>query len=317
MAGIRHREVRRLGYLREICNLITRTKIKELSLAASLLLESAKKLNDKLINYKRTTGGFTTHNVAMSYIFVAVDLGLIKSSGIFIEPSPFSAFFASLPGNPNTFELTSEEKISFLEILLDKKEDNIRNLIKVLSPEIFYDIKQIKDEFRKNDPELSEDACDRITKSHSEWLIDLNLIVSSRKTHGAFRYNQILDKNLELKNLLEISPYDREVRENIVKTYSEFILNKKIKKVSKVNTKTMQSVFDNAKKETREYARSELDRTLLSALPIILSVRLKLIKDHGLLIRTEEIIKILEDLLPQKGISFKWDYIYGGGNIKL
>jgi hypothetical protein len=306
-----YREVRRLAFLRLICDIISKQKSSEIFLVSQKFFGEAKKLNEQLPLYKRNTGKVKSISVARNHFVVANALNLVKMEGAFVESTSEAAFFASLSkNNDNPFILTTEEKISFFDLLLSKRYQILSRILILLEASHPISFKELREKLREN---YKKSHVDHVVKSHVEWLIDLDLIDSTSPRKGKFK---LTEKGKPVKQVLASKISDNFSLISL-KTYAETFLGGKIEIGDKIKDEILMSSFNKAIERTKNLAASEVSKELLSALPVIKSLRLVLLVDYRILLSMDHLIKIMKEILQKKGIDFKWDPMYKGGYIKI
>lgn len=306
-----YREVRRLAFLRLICDIISKQKFSEIFLASQKFFDEAKKLNNQLPLYKRNTGKVESLSVARNHFVVANALNLVKMEGAFVESTSEAAFFASLSKNEsNPFVLTVEEKISFFDLLFTKRSQILSMILIKLGKSHPVSFEKLREELRENH---KKSHIDHVVKSHVEWLIDLDLIDSTSPRKGKFN---LTEKGKSVKQVLASKISDDYFLISL-RTYAEACLGRRIEIANKVKNEILMSSFNRAVERTKNLAASEVSKELLSALPVIKSMRLVLLFDYGILLSIDHLIKIMKEALLKKGIDFKWDPMYKGGYIKI
>jgi hypothetical protein len=297
-----YREVRRLAYLRLLCNIISEKRIYQIDDLIKKFLEKAEQWNKKLDLYKRCTGKIKESSVAKNHILVAHSLGLLRISGHLVESTSYSALFASLPMNEkNPFDLTTYEKLSFFDLLFKERFNALSKIIQLAygSGRSYFDYNFL----RKNNLD------DHTVKSHIEWLIDLNIVIPlSKAKKGGFELAKI-------DHLVKEISTTKSYTESLLKVYAQFLLGKHISE-GIVNDEILMESFKKSFEKTKDYCFTEIDKRVFSALPIIYYCRLYLLIEHGIFINLSDLIKNMEKVLPQKKILFRWDPSYGGGYIK-
>jgi len=311
MKAIFFREVRRLGYLRTICDLMAKEKSAEIYLVSKKFLNISQELNKKLSEYKRKTGKINKISVAKNHFLVASALGLVKVEGNFVKTTSYAAFFASLPKNVNPFNLSPREKYSFFELLLTEQFNALKQLMSALNAGRYVTFNELR---KKLKPIFSFSRIDHLVKSHVEWLIDLDLVVPSAPTKGKFC---LTFKGEKIKDYIS-SVKKEQLNEdfiNLKKIYAESIIGA-VSIRNKINETVLLKCFEKAIDVTKPYAVSEVSDKLLSAFPVIKFLQLELLFNFKTLIKFEKLISIIEDVLKKRGILFNWDPIYKGGYVK-
>ena len=310
MKAVFFREVRRLGYLRAICDLMAKEKSAEIYLASKKFLNISQELNKKLSDYKRKTGKINKISVAKNHFLVASALGLVKVEGDFVKTTSYAAFFASLPKNINPFNLSLQEKFSFFELLLTEQFNALRHLMGALETRRYVTFNDLR---KKLKPIFKFSRIDHLVKSHVEWLIDLDLVIPSAPTKGKFC---LTFKGEKIKDHMSVEKERlNEAFINLKKIYAESIIGP-VSVRNKINETVLLKCFEKAISATKLYAVSEVSDKLLSAFPVIKFLQLELLLNFKTLIKFEELISIMEDVLKKRGILFNWDPIYKGGYIR-
>lgn len=304
-----YREVRRLAYLRLICDFIAKEKSAEIHLASKKLVDEAALLNEKLRVYKRDTGKIESISVAKNHFAIANIFNLVKLERDFLESTSEAAFFACLPKNEdNPFFLTIDEKISFWEIIFKNRFRSLSDILTSFKENEYVNFEYMREQIKSR---YKRSRVDHTVKSHIEWLIDLSLCDCTSKRKGKFG---LTETGKMMKELLSTETYDSESLIPL-KKFAETLLGE-VKLPERIEDQIVMSTFDMAIEKTKDYAVSEISKELFSALPVIKFMRLVILKDHRMFLSLDYLITSMKELLAKRGIIFRWDPIYEGGYIR-
>ena len=294
--GAPYGEARRLRYFVIICNEVLKFETVDLDLLIDRLIVAVQKINPKLTEYVRATGVMRTKAVTRNYLRFADWLNLIKIENRLVTPNSYTVFFACLQGRED-FQLTDEEKISFFMKFIEL--DDLLRLIKLL---------KIRNSIHNliTDLELSE----HFVESFFEWLVDLGILTPINPKFGDFNLTNlgyhVREDCTSGKTLMEIS-----------KTYIEKLLGKNIQRGIAISDELTWLSLHESLRKLASYVRSEVDRNLYSAFPLVLDLQLRLIVKYGFLVSTTELIEKLKYISRYHNSVFSWDQMASAGYIKI
>ena len=294
--GAPYGEARRLKYFVTICNEMLRYDAVDLDLLIDRLILSVQKINTKLPEYVRTTGIMKTKAVTRNYLRFADWLNLLNIESRLVTRNSYTVFFACLQGRED-FHLTDEEKIGFF-LKLSELDDLIR-MIKLLR--IRNSIKNLI---------ASLDLSEHFVESYFEWLVDLGILNPINPKFGNF-------------NLTNLGYHVREACNNgktmigISETYIEKLLGKNIQHGITISDDLIWFSFHESLKKLESHVRSEVDRNLYSAFPLVLDLQLRLVLKYHLLVSPTELIEKLKHISTDHNSLFSWDQMANAGYFKI
>lgn len=294
--GLPYGEARRLRYFVTICDEVLRYDAVDLDLLIDRLIVSAKEINPKLIEYVRTTGIMKTKAVARNYLSFADWLNFLNIENRLVIRNSYTVFFGCLQRRED-FYLTDEEKVGFFLKLIElddllrlMKLLRVRNLIKNLVVDLG----------------LSE----HYVESFFEWLVDLGVLNPVNLKFGSFTLTNLGYHVREAcrngKTLTEIS-----------ETYIRNLSGENLQQDITISDDLVWLSFRESLKKLASHVRSEVDRNLYSAFPLILDLQLRLALKYHLLISTATLSERLKHISAEHDSVFSWDYMANAGYIKF
>jgi hypothetical protein len=294
--GAPYGEARRLRYFVTICNEVLKHDAIDLDLLIDRIIVAVQKINPKLTEYVRTTGIMKTKAVTRNYIRFADWLNLIKIENRLVTPTSYTVFFACLEGRED-FYLSDEEKIGFFLKLIELND--LLRLIKLL---------RIRNSIQ--DLIVGLNLSEHFVESFFEWLVDLGILNPVNQKFGNFNLTNlgyhVREDCTSGKTLMEIS-----------ETYIENLLGINLQRSIPISDDLIWLSFHESLKKLASHVRSEVDRNLYSAFPLVLDLQLRLVLNNHLLISITELIEKLKHISTNHNSVFSWDKMANAGYIKI
>ena len=288
-------EARRLGYFRVLMEEAIRRGPIDMDTFLLRVVERTKRMHGDLQAYVRSTGMMETIPVARNYSRFADSLELIKIESGQISATGPTIFFAHQNPSSNLFLLSKDERLAYF-FYLWAKSPGLREIMSSFNPSGTTSVKVLRGKLP--DEHLAE--------TYTEWLVDLGLVKPTGKARGTF---YLIDQGHRIGKVK-----DQAMAASIFASYA---LTEEVEVgLSLPSDLIWESVTTGSDALSPEIRRG-FDRSIISAMPVLLQVQIDIVKRHRRFFTIERLLDLCRKSAKEYGATFKWDPIYRSGYIRF
>jgi hypothetical protein len=258
-------------------------------------VDKSKKMHAALEQYTRSTGRMETVAVARNYSRFADSLELIKIESGRIIPTGQTLFLARLNPKSDSFVLSPDERMAFFFHIWPKLS-GLRELVSAFNPSGTTSTKVLRTKLQ--DEHLAE--------TYSEWLVDLGLAKPTGKTRGTF---YLLDEGRSIGRI-----QDPAMASSV---YAGLVLSAPVSVGLSLSSNIIWELVNSSSEALSPEVRRGFDRSIISALPVLMLMQLEIVKRHHLFFSIEHLLDLCKKSLREYGATFKWDPLYRNGYIRF
>jgi hypothetical protein len=259
------------------------------------VVSASLRINPLLRTHLRRTGVLEKISVARNYVRYCNWLNLVRIESRFVVPNGYTVFLSNLTRGKG-FQLSRDEKLGFFFRAVEKHE--FRGLLMELEPSS--KVKRYK----------LEGMSEHFVETFFEWFVDLEILMPLARRFGNFVLTSVGKDAKEAAGLQ--GPIS-----GLSSAYASAILGRKVVVGGPVSDDQLSHWIGTSIAKNGADTKSQLDSKLHSALPHILDVQLRAVKEDGKLLEIQDIIGRLQQLSDKGKLLFNWDSLSYSGYVKL
>ncbi len=234
-------------------------------------------------------------NVCLNYLRFCSWLDFVKIEGPVVSKNSYTVFLSTLEFGAG-FYLSVAEKLAYF-IHLFSKVPALRSIVKEFSVS-----RQIGPGKLKSFGLTEHDA-----ESYCEWLVDLDVLAPTKPQFGGFLLTPIG---------ASIKPLASDLNDTFC-TFATNLLGREVQFSIKVPPDHIWHEVMDLTKDLSSRLRSPVDPNVVSVLPILLHLQVRLITSKGIFTPLDRLVSITRDAAALNQATLTWDSAYRTGFLRF